>query len=415
MERLDVQPNIRECAGGRKREKLARLLACGVFAVGAIGCENEEREPSPPAFTYDGNASEATPPDIPGPLTEMTIVVIGDPTRERKRKFSDERSITEVFRDADLALSETTDNEISLPNDLSIEYLEVTPTKKVDGMRCYDHRELKAVDARVSGDGVLALLDETPGCLEIPAKDGFSASAWAYDDTKTAVFGNKSPLLPGIINHELGHILGLTHHTEICQRQKEGEPYVFNYQEIGERLDSSDFDVARRRNGSVDEYAATTSVMGNGRGGSATEVYHPLELAKIKDDVHAPFIGVEPSEYSINIHGEGNRGLKLALPDDHPLRKVDADMKAVSFSTALHASPGGGEIDQIRVLVTAESPHMLYDIYALPPVRFCTKSHLCGENIKGWRPVYRDAALGVEVQVRWSGKEHLNLRTVEYS
>jgi hypothetical protein len=236
-----------------------------------------------------------------------------------------------------------------------------------------------------------------------------------YSGTKTAVFGYKSRLSFGTINHEMGHVLGLPHHTEIRQTQKGMKPYVFNEQEIGERLNNPNFDVARRPSGGIDEYAATTSVMGNSGGGPATEIYHPLELAKIVDDVHVPIIGTEPAEYSISVRGKGNRGLKLPLPGSHPLRKVDADMESVSVSTMSFASPGGGEIDQLRVAITAESPHMLYDIYALPRPHLCLREDLCGENSKEWKPVYRDRTLGVEIQVVWGDKDSLKVRTVEYS
>lgn len=416
MERSYVEQNTLE-RSGRTKEKLVRLLACGVFAVGAIGCEQEEQAPTLPEYSYDSNTpSGALPVDIPGPLTEMTAVIVGDPNREVAPRFGDERSVREVFRDADRALSETTDNEISLPNNLAIEHLEVAPSKKMGREWCYDGEELGKIDAKVPGDGVLVLLDETPGCMEFPAKgDTTRAVAWVYGGTKTAVFGYKSELTLGTANHELGHVLGLPHHTEIRQTQKGGLPYVYTKQEIGERLNHPDFGVARRPDGSVDEYAATTSAMGNSGNVKSTEIYHPLELAKIVDDVHVPLIGAEPAEYSISIRGKGNRGLKLSLPSGHPLRKIDADMEAVSISTMSYASSGGGEVDQLRVAITAESPHMLYDIYALPRPYLCLQEELCGKNSKEWATVYKDKALGVEIQVIWGGKDDLKVRTLEYS
>ena len=414
MERLSARQALERPS--RTKEKLARLLACGVFAVGAIGCEQEESAPTLPEYTYDSDASpEALPADTPGPLTGMTAVIVGDPNRDVSSRFGDKQSIREVFRDADRGLSDTTDNEISLPNDLAIEHLDVAPSKKIGEEWCYDGEELGKIDAKVPGDGVLILLDETPGCIEFPNEDdGRSAVAWAYGGTKTAVFGYKNELSSGTINHEIGHILGFPHHTEIRQTRKGGMPYVFTKQEIGERLNHPDFDVARRPDGSVNEYAATTSVMGGGHG-SATEMYHPLELAEIVDDVHVPLIGTEPAEYSISVHDKGNRGLKLSLPRNHPLRKIDADMEAISVSTMSFASPGGGEVDQLRISIAAQSPHMIYDIYAMSAPRLCLREDLCGENSKEWEPVYRDRTLGVEIQVAWGDKDTLKVRTIEYS
>lgn len=415
MERLHAHRNTLERPAGTK-EKLARLLACGVFAMGAMGCEQEDQAPVLPEHGYDNNVSpEALPADMPGPLTEMAAVIIRDPNREATPRFGDEQSVREVFRDADRFLSQTTDNEVSLPNDLAIEHLDIAPSKKIGKEWCYDGKALQKVDAKVPGDGVLILLDEAPGCTEFPAKNGARAIAWAYGGTKTAVFGYKSELSSGTINHELGHLLGLPHHTEIRQAPKGSMPYVFTQQEIGERLDHTDFDVARHADGSIYEYAATTSVMGNSRGVHATEIYHPLELAKIVDDVHVPLIGTHPAEYAISVRGKGNRGLKIALPREHPLRKIDTDMDAVSVSTISFASPGGGDVDQLRISITAESPHLLYDIYAHPTPQFCLREDLCGENAKEWATVYKDKSLGVEIQVAWGDEKSLKVRTLEYT
>lgn len=399
-----------------KTERMARLLACGVFALGMVGCETNDEQtaprPSVSPFTYEHDyAPESLPPDRPGPLDDMAIVIARNPARKEPHVFSDTESVKRIFRMADAQLASVTNGDVSLPNNMDLYEMNVYATGHTEGVPCYTDKDLKKVDKAVEGDGVMVLLDETPACLEIKPPSTVQPSAWAYSGTKTVVFGNRAPLQLGTILHEAGHVADLSHHTVIGEsRDDDGEKFIFSAKPLDKRLQDAAFDVARLESGAVDEYAASTSVMGNTVAPGMAEVFHPVELAKMTDSVSVPTVEAHEATYVVKARGSSLRGVQFELPPDHPLKRIDDAMATVSIATVPHITPGAGQINQINIAVTAESPTMLYDIYALPPVSFCVQDDACESGQKGWATVFKDEALGIEVRAAKRDSDLIDLR-----
>jgi hypothetical protein len=385
---------------GRTKERLARLLACGVFALSAVGCEGEEKDdPAPSLNGRPSSSAEWLPANAPNALSEYAIALIDDPAVDDWNAYSNATAIAGVFRDADKMLKRTTMGALSFADDFTVKHLEVTPTGWHDNEQCYTTEDLLTIDERLSGDGVAAVLNETAGCSEYANDDRLGAEGWAYSGTRTAIFGRNVTLRTNVIMHEIGHNFGLPHHTSItCSRAEETWEYVIGGSDATERLRNAVCAVPVA-NGKRDEYHSKQSVMGRGLGDRYHEVYDPLELAKIvPDKVSVPTVSNASAKYEIKSVGEGVRGITLEMPIGHPLHDIDPKIKTISF-TAMQEIDGMGDAHLVRFGVTAASDKQLYDVNIAPPVTFCATDRLCSNDEDGSanQTIYVDRMLNVRV------------------
>lgn len=380
----------------RLRERAALLLAGTVLSAcfGAyIETDDTHGKASPEKSIA---AAEAAPQHstTPETLDDFSMIVIEDPTQNKPPRHSDAK-IENAFSIADELITNATDGRISLPDTYEMLHEEIAPKgpEKLDGEVCYTTEELYDLGKslqKVKDQHIALIINETRACHED------KAGAWAYPNENISVYPNVNG---ETVAHEIGHTLGLKHHSIIGCQDRDSLGYRVDERDIKTRFEEPGCGITRNEDGDINEYASWQSVMGSANSNQYTEAYHPLEIEKIAPDiVQVPLVsGDKEIVQPIRTSGRGVRGIKFAVPENHPLREIDAKIKTLSV-TALQYKRRNTSTTTVEFSVTAVSDTMLYDVVTFPIEDIVLSEADWPVDLEGMRTViYTDETLGVSI------------------
>lgn len=196
----------------------------------------------------------------------------------------------------------------------------------------------------------------------------------------------------GVILHEFGHspLAGNNKHAAalscIEKNGSDGEgdpmlPIAFSAADIGEKI-AAGCGPRLTEQGDTDIYSAPESVMGNKQGFFRQQVFLPPELARIAPEwFDIKTVGPQSGRHYLDTDAGSTIGVKLYLPETHPLKKIDPTIKNIVFGLQLNNFGGKNELvtgpdAKKAVVVVAEGEGQSYVLDTelfnkLEPPRIC--------------------------------------------
>lgn len=169
-----------------------------------------------------------------------------------------------------------------------------------------------------------------------------------------------------VIMHEIGHTKGLNHISSITPGTSSDDGYITYEDSI--RLQSIDAlaetgHVLKNSDGTDDDYAPSTSIMGDSYSAYDGRVMLPHELNTLYPDKY-PIIDAEAdgAEHEISNEPGHVQGIRLPVELGHPLRKLDNTITSMTFS--VETNEVTGDSDYIKI-AHGESKNYEIDDYSM--------------------------------------------------
>ena len=357
-ERDNLRDGGADLIRGEKHSFSTKLMAaaCIGWAAGGtaayIGQDSLEREVQRPRPTVTVTvASEFTTPSVP----DVYVLRMVD-TDSTEPSIYGEDKLRKGFSVFDQAIRSQTNEKygVSLR---AIDTVHPIATNGSNGKKCYDGEAVKNTERayRRANDlgsrAVIALVAEnTPLCSSSGAyatqSDGrsmlvFQRGMTAYiPDKGSEIQSSKTQkdnaLSASLIAHEFGHLWRLGHATEIkCARQKNG----LTAKDINQLATCEPLSLTKTNKYAYGQYDTEQTSMGMRPshllpGGT----YALPELAKLdpKNFLIQKVDNFQPAEYELSTEANHPKGIRIDLPNDHPLKNIDPTITqlVIGFDTA---------------------------------------------------------------------------------
>lgn len=238
---------------------------------------------------------------------------------------------------------------------------------------CYSLDQLRQIEDQVRiataiGEEALAMIYVQDGTLCANGYDQKRGVGWAADKRFIAI---KDPDRNNVV-HEIGHALGLSHFTTLDCVVKDPNEIYMPVMDIAAFSPGAKCDVDRNEDGRINEYGNAASVMGR----IAEENMYNVRLFTTSDKNKLmpqkyKIKEIEPveGEYKISLRPGALSGISLALPADHPLKRIDPTMNKIQFTAdytnrAINSNIAVpcSENDGCDVSMTAVGDRVRYDV-----------------------------------------------------
>jgi hypothetical protein len=274
--------------------------------------------------------------------------------------------------------------------------------------RCYTETDKSKIENKYGSDFTterMVIFNKYPLCGDA----GRSADGSADLSHPYAFYSNFDP---HIALHEEGHRLGLGHaKTVTC------EPRAKSVAELAAQATrimtngAAGWDTALRvmhDKCTTNEYGDVLSDMGNKDGKNQAE-RRPYNFAeenrlnpvttRLKDVDLSSIAPMHQKKYDMSFTNGNLRGIRIALPANHPLRKIDKYMNFLEIGID-QSTPGGPPF--IRVLGVSDHPNKMMTTYVIPSydprADYYAKFTMLGR-------AYKDSRLGIEVDFMTNADE----------
>lgn len=292
------------------------------------------------------------------------VVRVIDPDNPKKNTYGEDK-IRKGYNVADQTISRQTGGHYRLTID-AMNVVEQTPENSEmegEGKACFTHDELKKIEKNyrqrenLGNKAVTLVMENTPFCnigehkkmaafAYHPSPDEYGMIAVQPGMTdfladESSVIDEKKPkpnmIAPSLLAHEYGHLWGLGHAGELKCTETFHYPNGTTAQqttlgplevpEVNKLSACGPVKVTGTKK--TDMYAASESVMGTRSAYDIHEkgAYTLPELVRI-DPKNYPVTQTDfsPNEYEISPDLGSSKGIAIALPEEHPLRRADKDV-----------------------------------------------------------------------------------------
>ena len=308
--------------------KTAAFACAQVIAFGGGAIASEKPEPSHS--------------EVPTTRIVETSVIIEYPKGSRVDYTAED--VKNEMQKADEALTSSTSGAVSFEDAVDISYRSDLPqgdaSPETDAVTpCYTPEQIKGIHAAHRfehhlGDTAftLLILNGVKSCGQYGALADWKENISTYN-----LFNS------GVVVHEFGHspLAGNNKHVarvDCIQKTADGTkdtdrvlPVAYSTADIGEKI-AAGCGPLLTKDGKFNAYSANESVMGEKRNLVGEQAFMPAELARIAPERFTiDTVGAHSGRHYLGLEADQSIGVKLYLPDNHPLKKINPSIKSIVF------------------------------------------------------------------------------------
>ncbi len=310
--------------------------------------------------------------------------------------------IRQAIRSAGLVLEGLSHDELTLPDEVDIHTIKLTPDglytndTNHESVECYSDEQLDRVQTQYlknsdlpAATSLATVINQGDSCVMLNA-----GAVGVVDYINGMPIGTQygAVLTDNLVLHEVGHVLGLGHAASLnCDSPNASSLLEQSAVDIGELIESGCVVPKRGETDKLDMYSDHATVMGGILAESIdsyTERFNSNETTKLAPEVAKnKDISLEAATYELSTLYEETRAITLMLPADHPLRKIDP--KIDKLTIGLMSQEFGGA-PNATVQVIAHHEEQSYRLTHSFP-------YIAGyDDQLGPIEVYHDETLGVK-------------------
>lgn len=374
---------------------IASMTLHGIHATETTGVTN-------PSVEASKQATPVQPKDL---MKDTHVITIEHSHGEREPLRYEDSYIRQTIRSAKSVFEEVSNGALTLPEQADIHHIKLTPdglyTNKnsQQSIECYTDEQLDRVQTQYlqnnelpAATSLMTVINQGESCSLLPI-----SGAAMVDNVNGMRIGTMyvGVLTDNVILHEVGHLLGLSHAATLhCDNPSPNSLLEDSKTDIGELVGYGCTIPKRPDSDQLDMYSDHSTVMGGILADSSdllTERFNANETTKLVPDVAKNRdILPEPQTYELSTNYGKLRTVTLALPPEHPLRKIDARINKVSIGLM---ATKFGDTGHATVQVIAHHEEQSYRLTSAFPF-------IAGyDESLGPVEVYHDEMLGIRVVI----------------